>query len=182
MSRTSLLSTLPRLVALAGLLAVAGCDSGGSDRPFDVDDYTGTYNGTVLTVFSNGTSNTETSATAVVTIVKGTGNTVTVTIDAGAPETGGDDPAPVVFPGTYDDSGARFVVATGTNSFAITVDGDGEIDGGGSARLFDLGLDLDPEGEITSDRFLLTVNVEVTDGNDDVPTGSEGRFSVSAFR
>lgn len=173
---------LSRLALLAGLLALAACDSGGDDA-FDVGDYVGQYSGTVTTTFRNGPTTTSTTAPLVVTVATpGASNVVTVTFDAGPAEAGGEDPAPATIPGTYSDTGARFAVADGANSFVFTVDEDGDIDGSGNSQFFGLGLTLSPSGRITGQQFDLDVDVVVAMGNADVPTGSTGLISIDAAR
>lgn len=170
----------PLFAALVSLLALAACDS--SSDSFDIDDYTGTYRGTSTLTFQNGPTTTTTTAPVTVTIAKGTANTVSATIDAGPATTGGDDPAPVVFPGTYSSTGARFAAAAPGSSVVITVDDGGDIDGSGNIDLFGVGLTLAPSGRITGTSFRLDVDLDVTQGNADVPTGSTGRIVIDATR
>ena len=176
MSPLRRLSVLP----LAALLVLSACDSNGDS--FNIDDYTGTYRGTASTTFRNGTQDVTTTAPMVVTVTKGMSNTLSVSFDAGPATTGADDPAPVVFPGTYSDTGARVALADGTNSFAITVDGSGDIDGSGNLDLFGVVLSLNPSGRISGGTFALDIAVNVVTGNADVPAGSAGRITVNASR
>ena len=162
-------------------LGLSACDSGGSSS-FSIDDYTGTYRGTASTTFRSGTDDITTTAPMVVTVTKETSNTLSVSFDAGPATSGADDPAPVVFPGSYSSTGARIAFADGTNSLVITVDGSGGIDGSGNVDLFGTVLALDPSGRISGGTFALDIAVRVVTGNADVPTGSAGRITVDASR
>lgn len=174
------MSRLPRLAALAALLALSACDSGGSSS-FDIDDYTGAYTGTSTLTFRTGTTTTTTTAPVTVTVAKSGTNVATVTIDPGV-GSDGTDPDPVVFPGTYSSTGARFAAAAPGSSVVITVGGDGDIDGSGNIDLFGVGVTLAPSGRITDRSFRLDVGLNVTSGNADVPTGSMGTATITATR
>lgn len=177
------MARLPHLAALSlvALLALSACDSN-DDASFNIDTYVGTYTGTSTLTFRNGTETTTNTAPVTVTIAKSGTNVVTATIDAGVGTAGGDDPAPVVFPGTYSSSGALFTAAAPGSSVSISVDGGGDIDGSGNLDLFGVGVTLDPSGRITSSRFTLDVGLRVTSGNADVPTGSTGNVTITATR
>lgn len=176
------MSRLPRLavLSLVALLTFSACDSTGST--FNIDDYTGTYRGTSTLTFRTGTTTTTNTAPVTVTVAKSGTNVATVTIDAGVGTAGGDDPAPVVFPGTYSSTGALFAAAAPGSSVAITVGSGGAIGGSGNIDLFGVGVSLSPSGSITHSSFRLDVGLNVTSGNADVPTGSTGTATVSATR
>lgn len=175
------MSRFPRLalLSLAALLALSACDS--NDSTFDITDYTGTYRGTSTLTFRNGTTTTTNTAPVTVTIATSGTNVATVTIDPGV-GSDGTDPDPVVFPGTYSSTGARFAAAADGSSVVITVDGGGTIDGSGAIDLFGVGVTLAPSGRITSNSFRLDVGLDVTSGNADVPTGSTGTVAIVATR
>ncbi len=178
------MSRLPRLAALSlvAMLALSACDSDGSnDGAFNIDEYTGTYRGTATLTLDSGTTTTST-APVTVTVTKSGTNVVTATIDAGVGSAGGDDPAPLVFPGTYSSTGALFTAAAPGSSLAITVDDGGDIGGSGNVDLFGVAIALRPSGRITSSRFSLDVGLTVTSGNADVPTGSTGSAAIAATR
>lgn len=171
---------LPLFAALVSLLALAACDSSGDT--FDVDDYTGIYRGTGSTTFSNGSTDVTNTAPMVVTVAKGTGNTVSVSFDAGPANPGDDDPGPIVVPGTYSDTGARFALADGTNSVVITVDDSGSIDGSGNLDFFGTVVTLSPGGRISGGTLNLDIAVVVVSSTGDVPAGSRGSIKVNATR
>ena len=173
------MTRLPLLAALVSLLALSACDSTGST--FNVDDYTGVYRGTSTLTFQNGSTTTTTTSPVTVTVARGAGNIVTTTIDPGV-GSDGTDPEPVVFPGTYSDTGARFAAAASGSSVVITVDADGTIDGSGNIDLFGVGVALSPSGSISGNSFRLDVGLDVMQGNADVPTDSSGRVVISATR
>ncbi len=172
MSRLSRFALLP----LVALLALSACDS--NSDSFNIDDYTGTYRGTATLAFQNAPT---TTAPVTVTVAKSGTNVVTATIDAAAVD-GGDDPAPIVFPGTYSSTGALFTAAAPGSSVSITVDGGGDIGGSGNIDLFGVGIALSPSGRVTSSKFNLAVALKVTSGNADVPTGSTGTATITATR
>lgn len=173
---------MPRLtaLALAALLTLSACDSNSSN--FNIDDYIGTYRGTSTLTFRNGATTTTTTAPVTVTVAKSGTNVVTTTIDAGPAMAGQDDPAPVVLPGTYSSTGARFAAAVPGSTVVITVDGGGAIDGSGNIDLFDVAVALDPSGRITGTTFRLDVGLTVTRGNAETPTGSTGTIVIAATR
>lgn len=167
-------------LALVALLALSACDSNDSST-FDIDAYTGSYTGTSTLTFRTGTATTTTTAPVTVTVAKSGTNIVTATIDPGV-GSDGTDPDPVVFPGTYSSTGARFAAAVPGSSVVITVDGDGDIDGSGNVDLFGVGIALAPSGRIADRSFRLDVGLNVTGGNADVPTGSTGSVVITASR
>ncbi len=165
---------------LVALLALSACDSGGSSS-FDIDAYTGAYTGTATLSLRRGTETTTTTAPVTVTIAKSGANVVTATIDPGM-GSDGTDPDPIVFPGTYSDTGARFAAAAPGSSVVITVDGDGDLDGSGNIDLFGVGITLAPSGRITNRSLRIDVGLNVTSGNAETPTGSTGSAVVTATR
>lgn len=171
-----MIRTLSRLGALALLLPLAACDSTTDDDggSFDVTAYTGTYTGAATTTFTTpDTTLTTTTALGVAIAAPAGGNAVTITMTP----TGG---TPVVFSGTYDANGAVFPVPNST--LVMRVDSDGDISGDGTLPFFDVTLDAETSGRITRERFLLTADVRVTEGNDEVPDGATGRIEFEALR
>lgn len=155
-------------------LAVVGCDSG-SDTPFDVSAYVGTYTGTIL-LTENGSDAPDPIETPATVVVSASESARTVRIAISS-----DGTDALVLNGTYDEDGAVFPLTDNGSTVVLRVDGDGDISGSGTTPFFDVTVRLEADGRATSSRFDLTLDFTVTEGNGGTtPTGTSGTVRVEA--
>ena len=167
-SRTAL-HRLALGAALGPLLALAACDSGGSDEALTIGDYVGApYRGTVRVVQTRpGRPAVDTTfdASAVVTTPSEGRVRLTLTTEANGS-------TPLVFEGTHGAGGLRLSVGEPPNAIALTVDEEGDIAGGGLLDFFGLLLDVDADGRATGTVLDAEFGAEVTRGNAETPVGT----------
>lgn len=165
---------LPRLGALALVLALSACDSADGGATFDVADYVGSYNGTATTRFDGPDGPVEQSTALAVVVTAPAGrNTVRITMTPAGGE-------PIIFNGTHDANGAVFPIPGST--LVMRVDADGDVSGTGTLPFFDVVLQASTSGRITPQRLLITADVEVTEGTPETPAGTEGQVTFEALR
>ena len=126
------------------VLLLAGCDSN-SDEPFDINNYLGTYDGTATQriALPDGTTTTQ-MTNGSVTFSSDAAGQVMLSASSATP-----GEAPLLFNGTYDDTGMRFRIDQSEQFFEIVFDEDGDASGGGTVDVFGVILDGEVSGRLT---------------------------------
>lgn len=167
-----------RFIPLLLVFGLAACDSNDVSS-FDIDVYTGAaYTGPLVietTPPAGGVVTVEHNASLTITDL-GNGR-ARVELDTDSNE--GD---PLVFEGTYTESGAQVTLGSGTNAAVFGVSPSGRVTGGGEITFFDTVLDISVSGNATASRINLVLEAEILVGNEEVPAGTDVTISLNLTR
>ena len=163
---------LPRAALGVLLFATLGAsckpNREGDGGGFDLDRFAGTYTGSRAVIFEDG--RTERTAPITVGIVGGPeAGSVLITLDG----------EPARFRARYTtDEGIRITYGEGGSDLRVDVEPDGEVEGGGTARLYGLHFATDVDGHFTDDSLLVDAGLDVLEGNDEYRTGTTATFRL----